>query len=344
MLYNDSLSNINAPYYVHQSQNSANYRHFFKHAIVLDVGLDYNIEIAKAEEYKNNIMRQRGAVFVGAKYSIKNIVFNATVRQEILKSKYIRPQFGVQVSYSDKKNIINTTLSYADKYRLPDFNDLYWQPGGNKNLLPENGYSIEYNIAIQPLNKTSKYQLVFSNAVYYSIIKNNIVWLPISSGLFSPQNIKKTRHYGIETKLENTFSWNNTNAIRFAINYNFNRSSIIIDESNASLNGNFIRYKPQHTIKSYFIFEDKYFNLGFNYLYVGQRFTDDENIKAFQLKPYSLVDLFIAYKGNFKNCYAEFGFKVNNLFNTSYESLRSYALPLRNYNITILFQYKTKLK
>ena len=344
ILYNDSISKIYAPYYTHQSQNSANYRHFFKHQIVLDAGLDYNIEFAKVEEYVSKIVRQRGATFIGAKYSIKQFSFNATMRQEILKTKYIRPQFGINISYADQKNIFSTTLSYADKFRLPDFNDLYWKVGGNKNLLPENGFTVEYSFALQPIKKTSIYQLVWSNSVYYSIINNNIVWSPIVSGLYSPQNIKKTRHYGIESTLGNTISWNKTNALKFSVNYNYNHSTIVKDESNEDLNGNFIRYKPLHTIKSYFVFEDKYFNLGFNYLYVAQRFSDDENIKVFQLKPYSLVDLFIAFKGNFKNVNAEFGFKINNLFNTSYESLRSYAQPTRNYNISIILNYKSILK
>lgn len=344
MLYCDSINKINAPYLIHQSQNSANYRHFFKHNIVLDAGLDYSIEIAKVDEYNGKIMRHRGAAFIGAKYSIYNLTINTTMRQEILKVKYIRPQFGITVSYTDKKNIFSSTLSYADKFRLPDFNDLYWQPGGNKDLLPENGFTAEYSFALRPVKKSSKYQMVFSNSVYYSIIKNNIVWVPIVSGLYSPQNIKKTRHYGIESKIENTISWNQTNALKFSVNYNFNRSTIIQDESNENLNGNFIRYKPQHTIKSYLIFEDKYFNIGFNYLYVGQRFTDDENIKVFELKPYSLVDMFIAFKGNYKSINAEFGFKVNNLFNTQYESLRSYAQPLRNYNVTVILNYKSILK
>ena len=30
MLYHDSINKIYAPYYTHQSQNSANYRHFFR--------------------------------------------------------------------------------------------------------------------------------------------------------------------------------------------------------------------------------------------------------------------------------------------------------------------------
>lgn len=344
ILYHDSINKIYAPYFTHQLQNSINYRHFFKHRIVLDAGLDYNAEFAKVEEYKNKIIRHRGALFAGAKYSIKNFVLNATVRQEILNAKYIRPQFGFNISYSDEKSIVTTSISYADKFRLPDFNDLYWQPGGNKNLLPENGFTLEYNIAVQPFRKSSKNQFTFSNSLYYSVINNNIVWSPVVSGLYSPQNIKKTRHYGIESKIENVFQWNHTNAFKFSVNYNYNHSTILKDNANQELAGNFIRYKPEHSVKSYFIFEDKYFNIGFNYLYTGQRFTDDENIKIFQLKPYSLADLFIAFKGSIKNVHAEFGFKINNLFNTQYESLRSYAQPLRSYNISLILNYKSILK
>jgi iron complex outermembrane receptor protein len=344
LYYNDEASNIKAPYFAHQLQNSLNYRHYFKHSITMDAGLDYIWENAKVTAYNIIANRHRGAAFIGTKYIIKNIELSATVRQEIMKSKYIRPQFGLVIAYTDKKNIFNTSFSYADKYRLPDFNDLFWQPGGNKNLLPESGYTVEYNLNIHPLKKSSPYQLNFSNSIYYSIINNNIVWSPILSGLYTPQNIKKTRHYGIESTLENSIRWNKTNLFKVSINYNYNHSTIIKEASNPALNGHFIRYRPQHTIKSYFIFEDKYFNTGCNILYVSSRFTDDENIKVFQLKPYTLVDLFVAFNGYFKMADAEIAFKVNNISNTKYESLRSYAQPLRNYTISILLNLKTNLK
>ena len=144
--------------------------------------------------------------------------------------------------------------------------------------------------------------------------------------------------------MDNIIQWNTTNLFKVSINYNFNHSLIVKNASNSSLNGHFIRYKPQHTVKSYFVFEDKNFNIGLNYLFVSSRFTDDENIKAFQLKPYSILDFFIAYKGYFKTLNAEISFKVNNVTNTQYESLRSYAQPLRNYVISILINYKSILK
>lgn len=344
MLYNDSLNKIYSPYYSHQFQNSANYRYYFNNSISLDAGVDYMMDYAKVEQYSIVKFRHRGAFFSGIKYVFKGMAVNAVVRQEITKGKYIRPQFGITIAYKDKKEIFNTSFSYADKYRLPDFNDLYWQPGGNINLLPENGFTVEYNFVLHPLKTTAFYQPIFASTVYYSLIKNNIIWTPIASGLYSPLNIQKTKHFGVELKMDNSIQWNTTNLFKVSINYNFNHSLIVKNASNSNLNGHFIRYKPQHTVKSYFVFEDKNFNIGLNYLFVSSRFTDDENIKAFQLKPYSILDLFIAYKGCFKTLNAEISFKVNNVTNTQYESLRSYAQPLRNYVISIFINYKSILK
>ncbi|MBK9329303.1 MAG: TonB-dependent receptor [Sphingobacteriales bacterium] len=342
MLYHDSIRKIYAPYSVHQLQNSVNYRHFFKRGVVLDAGMDYNLDIARVTEYQRITVRQhRGALFAGARYSIRNIKLSASMRQEVTSGKYIRPQFGVSLSYSDNKNIVNTSFSYADKFRYPDLNDLYWQPGGNKNLLPEHGYSVEYNLQLNPVKKTSRYKMVLGSSLYYSMIYNTIVWVPESSGLYSPQNIKKTRHYGIETKWENTVSWNSTNALRFSVNYNYNRAVIAEDASNADLNGNNIRYKPVHSIKSNLMFEDNYFNMGINYLYVGKRFSDDENSTAFQLPAYSLVDMFFAVKIPSKYIHTELVVKLNNMANVRYENLRSYAQPLRNYVFSLILTYKS---
>lgn len=342
MLYHDSIQRIYAPYYMHGFQNSINYRHFFKCGVVMDAGTDYNLNLARVTEYQHETVQQhRGALFAGAKYSIKNVTLNASMRQEIATGKYIRPQFGVSLSYSDNRNIMTTSVSYADKFRYPDLNDLYWQPGGNKQLLPEHGYSVEYNLQLSPVKKTSVYQMMLSGSAYYSAIYNNIVWVPESSGLYSPQNIKKTKHYGVETKWENTISWNTTNVLRFSVNYNYNRAVIAEDVSNAGLNGNNIRYKPIHSVKSFIVLEDKYFSMGMNYLYVGKRYSDDENIKAFQLKAYSLVDMFVSARLPGKHVDAECVVKINNIANARYENLRGYAQPLRSFLISFILTYKS---
>ncbi|MFN8238034.1 MAG: TonB-dependent receptor plug domain-containing protein [Chitinophagales bacterium] len=342
MLYHDSIQRIYAPYYMHGLQNSINYRHFFKCGVVMDAGTDYTLNLARVTEYQHATVQQhRGALFAGAKYSIKNVTLNASMRQEIAAGKYIRPQFGVELSYSDKRKIMTTSVSYADKFRYPDLNDLYWQPGGNKQLLPEHGYSVEYNLQLSPLKEASAYRMMLSGSAYHSAIYNNIVWVPESSGWYSPQNIKKTIHYGVETKWENTISWNTTNALRFSVNYNFIRAVIAEDESNAGLNGNNIRYKPVHSVKSFVVFEDKYFSMGMNYLYVGKRYSDDENIKAFQLNAYSLVDMFVSARLPGKYVDAECVVKINNIANARYENLRGYAQPLRSFLISFILTYKS---
>ncbi len=344
LLYNDSVNKIIEPYYIHQFQNSINYRKQCKHQVIVDAGFDYQLQTANVTAYKNQIIQHRAAVFLGVKYPIKSFEITVGTRQELVTVKYLRPQFNIQLSYKDKKDIVFSSLSFSDKFRYPDLNDLYWKPGGNPSLKPENGYALEYNVTCMPIKKVKHYQLEISNAIYFMMINNNIVWSPSFSGLYAPQNIKKTRHWGIESTLKQTIILNDINRILFNINYNYNNSIIVDDESNRSNNGNQMRYKAPHTIKSFFVFQDTHFNIGCNFLYVGKRFTDEENIPIFQLKPYQLIDLFIAYKGNYRWLQSEFIFKVNNLTNTSYESVRNYAQPLRNYMISIILHTKTKLK
>src|SRR5207247_1685622 len=74
----------------------------------------------------------------------------------------------------------------ARNYRTPSLNDLYWTPGGNPDLLPENGLSEEISL-MHDLLKTS-----FSNKAtitfYHHDIQNQITWLP-DLVYWAPKNV-----------------------------------------------------------------------------------------------------------------------------------------------------------
>ena len=176
--------------------------------------------------------------------------------------------------------------------------------------------------------------------IYYSKIKNNIVWTPITNVIWSPKNLKSTQLYGIESEAAYAFHVSDNFYLRFKAIYNFNRAQIIEDANNADLKGNFLRYKPQHTFKANFYTEQKYIGIGLNYIYTSSRFTDEENFEYFILKPYHLLDAFITFKGVIKEEHSiQFIFKINNITNTSYESIRSYAQPQRYYSLSFIYNF-----
>ena len=161
----------------------------------------------------------------------------------------------------------------------------------------------------------------------------------MNSVIWSPKNIKTTQLYGSEIQVK--YAVQQAEKFNFFINtiYSFNRAEIVKDINNSGLKGNFLRYKPQHTFKSNFYVEQKYIGLGADYMFASLKYTDEENFDFFALKPYHLLDAYITFKGAIKKHELQFMFKVNNITNTSYESIRSYAQPLRNYSITFIYNF-----
>ncbi len=339
-LYSDSLFGIDASYAMYKLTNSINYRHYFKNRVILDAGADYYYDRAKITNYHSIVNEQRAGLFAGVKYNKKEWTFSASVRQEIHRYRYFRPLFSAEIVYNHPSGRIQTGINYADKYRIPDLNDKYWQPGGNPELTPENGWTLEWNQQFELLPLHHKHQLQFSYSGYYTRIKDNIVWTPLTATLWSPRNVKNTQHTGIEARLSNMLQATATIRIHTSILYHYNHSTVTKDYNPLS-EGNFIRYKPQHSLKINTSLEDRNFMLGFNYNYISARFTDEENNPFYALKAYHLLDMFIGFKLSYKSFTPQFQFQVNNLLNTRYETIRSYAQPLRNFQIRILFNYTT---
>ena len=91
----------------------------------------------------------------------------------------------------------------ARNYHHPTLNDMYWQPGGNPDLSPEEGYSrvkhqcyweTQLRLRSAP-SATRAYRVLFAQ------INNWILWLPGFKGYWEPVNVAEVRSYGLEYQL-----------------------------------------------------------------------------------------------------------------------------------------------
>ncbi len=342
----DTFLFINSNYKTNRISNSFLVNNAFKHNLSLHSGYFYNVNIANVKEYVKKVTDHIGEVYSQLNWDNKRFKAIVKITQPFSSIKYVRPQFSAEAGYSTKENkniIYKTSISYNDKYRFPDLNDRYWNPGGNPNLKPEFGLSINSSNSIEA-HKSNHY-FYSSIDIYYTKIKNNIVWTPVTNIIWSPKNLKSTQLYGIESQATYLYNKHDKIYVYLKTVYNFNRAQITEDANNADLIGNYLRYKPQHTFKANFYIEQKYIGIGLNYIYTSTRFTDEENFEYFALKPYHLLDAYLAFRGTIKEEHElQFIFKINNIANTSYESIRSYAQPLRNYTISFIYNFSKLLK
>lgn len=260
-----------------------------------------------------------------------SLLFN----EELLGNKPspFMPSFSVE--YKVFKNTdIKLRGAIARNFHYPSLNDLYWHPGGNSKLLPENGLTYEGGIKFS--SKPSNFKADIDITLFASEIENWIMWLPHLKGYWEPINLQLVNAKGAEvsvlivSKVERV-------TLKLQGNYSYTRSSIenaggtIRPESQ----GKQLPFIPVHSggiVVSAFW---KHFYLVYSFTHFSERFTTtSNNPNSFRkLYPYYMSSASVGR--DFSAFKSRFGIqlRVDNLLNESYQSILWRPMPGRNYSL-----------
>ena len=129
-----------------------------------------------------------------------------TARYDIVDGKSMGVFPTATVSYHFPKGF-DLTLGYSHNYRNPSLNDLYWYPGGNPDLRPENGRTVD--LAFRYHFSKNGVKLDFRTGVYASKVKDWIQWVPTSYRYWVPQNVAEVFARGVESHLDFNYALGN---------------------------------------------------------------------------------------------------------------------------------------
>lgn len=301
-----------------------------------NVGLNNTYNEAITKNYLKNPLQNRTALFASYRINNKKDTWRGTtsVRQEFISNgdNPFTASAGIE-GWLFKKIRLRSNVS--KNYRLPTFNDLYWTPGGNPNLLPENGWSQEAGVAfIHCVNKISLEAEVtgFSNKV-----DNWIMWIPDNFGQWSPKNVLSVWSRGLEYDLKTHYNIGKVK-LHLAVRYQFilSTNEKTNPGSEASLQKQLI-YVPAEKAQGSIGGSYKGFRLSFSYNYVGYRYTTSDNIQY--LKPYHLCNVDLGKEFILTNVKIRAFMQVNNVWNESYQIIAYYPMPGRYYQMGITINY-----
>jgi vitamin B12 transporter len=301
------------------------------------LGLNYTNYIGSTLNYvKPNRNLNKEAVLLGynLNYFEQKLQFDLNIRQEFSSAFNIPLTGSTGISYQLLKHI-KLKANTAKVYRLPTLNDLYWNPGGNPNLKPEEGYTYEGSIEVK---LPYKHFLLETEMTYLDKnISNWIYWVPGASGNPTPINLMKVYSRGTETssRISHTFNKLKTQ-IGFNSAYVLSTSTESNLENDASVNKQLI-YTPRYNYGGNFSLTYNKFNISYYHNYVGYRFTTSDNTSW--LKPYHISNLKIRYQTSFQKLTLVTSFHINNLFNSNYMVMAQRPMPLRNYEISLTLIY-----
>jgi vitamin B12 transporter len=228
--------------------------------------------------------------------------------------------FSLDAAYQVTKQY-EIQINGSKNYRVPTFNDLYWRPGGNLDLVPESSYQVDFG---QQFNFE---YFNFKLNGYYINTEGLIQWQPDTNGFWSPINVAESQSYGTELELESHYK---IKAHHFNVNAHYSYTVSENMETKKQL-----IYVPFHKGNASLAYGYKNFNMYYQHLFNGEVF-----IIGSTLKGYNIGNVGLGYTLNEKGIINyEINFKVNNLYNTYYENVALRPMPNRNYQIQTIIKF-----
>jgi len=306
-------------------------------------GLDAEFNNVKSNNYNDVKTRATTSLYVGLKKQFwGNLTLDMLMRSELTDGTLlpVMPLFGLNYQLLKSEDLyIRSTVSR--NYHLPTLNDLYWYPGGNINLKPEDGWQAELGINYL---KSFNNNVVFSSDVsgFYSLITDWIQWKPTDYRYWTPENIADVIVRGLEASMQVSGRMSNW-YYRVSGEYAYTKTT---DESRLAqeegYSGRQLIYIPVHHGSFFFYGEFKSWSLSWNSVITGERTTTMNPADAYRnsLPAYWLNDFQAGKKWKLKNVNFQIQAKVNNLFDVNYQAVLWRAMPGRNFEIILKLDVK----
>lgn len=286
----------------------------FSQKITFNTLFDYTHTKGFGSDLNENRRGVFSSVFLMKHQLLNQLSYEINFRKEVTNNYESPFLYSIGLHYNATK-YYHLKFNYSKNFRIPTFNDLYWQQGGNPDLKPETAHQFELSQEIK-LKNTS-----LSVTGFYNSLTDLISWKPNEMGLWQPINTEKVTAYGLEANLNYKRKLNSNHSIELGTNYSYTISE------NEQTQKQLI-YVPYHKMTASVAYSYKKITFYSNYLFNGQVFTSLDN--GYKLKEYTVVNSGIEYDV-FKKC--TLGFRVQNVFNENYQSVAQRPFPGRNYTL-----------
>jgi vitamin B12 transporter len=337
MNYNSDTSNIHSIISSRLIQAELEYRYQLNANITLLAGTQAILQQARSDNFIDPVIHQNKIGFFlssNIKLFQKKLILVPSIRKDWVNTWIpFTPSLGADYHIA-KILKLHGLASY--NYRVPSLNDLYWNPGGNPSLKPENGWGYEGGIALEKtIRKIKFYQDV---TAYTRTISDWILWTP-SYGIWTPENIQQVWSRGIESETRITipvssFSLQLRNS--FAYTKSTNESDLASTDERS---GKQLIYVPlyKNSLTAAVLF--KKINIGTIYNYTSWSFIASDN--SDYINPYHLFDGYATLNLNVAKTKSTVSInaRINNIFNTHYQVVASRPMPLRNYQLTLTYTF-----
>ncbi|TAJ08125.1 TonB-dependent receptor [Marinilabiliaceae bacterium JC017] len=310
-----------------------NYRIFLSEEFSADLGSTFNYTTADVDAYQEKKAEHTLGLLAALKYYSEKVRGNITIRQDWSNTFSSDLLGNIGISFMPMGEDWGIRAAFSQKFRKPTFNDLFWVPGGNPDLKPERGYSSELGTNYS-LNAGKAGQFTFDLSYYYTPIENMIAWRP-DGALWYAENYFKVLTEGVDISVDHKMLFGKVN-LHSGISLSYNDA--VIEETtdnNEQKEGQPLYYAPKWLSNAFTeVSRDKWHAL-VSWRFTSKRYYDDN----YTLDPYWLLNANVGYSVALRDQMVRVSGSVDNILNASYQSVRSYPMPGRTFQIRLKYSF-----
>lgn len=257
--------------------------------------------------------QQRRIALAGA--ITRNMVGNRLIASAQLRAEQVNATFvwlpGAGISYSVRP-WLQLRANAQRTYRVPTLNELYYFPGGNPRLRPEQGWTQDAGYTLQQQHK--RWHLQHEGAIFNRQMKDWIMWL--GGAVWTPHNIAAVHSRGTETNTRLTYR-----TATYALHVTAATSYILATTTSSYIAqdgsiGRQIPYTPRYNMRAGLGATAGAWSIDYFHLYTGYRFTTTD--ESAWLEPYHTGNIIAAWTHRLRQHTLSANLQCNNIWNARY--------------------------
>lgn len=251
--------------------------------------------------------------------------------------KRLSPAISLSYRLLSKQNL-RVRASYKDIFRVPTFNDLYYDRIGNKNLANEK--TQQYNLGLAWSSSFPALALDYISLTadgYYNTVKDKIVAIP-TMFVWKMMNMGEVEIKGLDATASARFRLPAAMFLQVDGSYSWQNAIDMTDETSKTYK-NQLPYTPKHTTNVSVSWENPWVNVSWLLTSVGERYILPQNLESNRIEGYTEQQLSFSHLFTFRKSSLRLQADIINLGDVTYDVIRFYPMPGRSFRASIRYIY-----
>lgn len=319
--------------HIFQPEAQVSYKPSASLSLIMEAGA--LLTSAVTESYDDTKITEQYTLSSSAVFNQNNWLLQGVIRSGVFNGDALPllPSILVRKSFTKLPSI---RFEASSVYRNPTLNDLYWKPGGNTELQPEQGY--HFSAGLDKIFSSESFFIKTEAGIFYTDMHNLLTWIPDAKGIYYAMNLERVQSKGLEGSILVRSCFNKIN---FRISFHGQYNPAVLKESSVMLapgiNKQLI-YTPLVLAKGQAEITWQQFSLRYFHSYTGYRYVTQDH--SYYLEPYMLGEVMLSWDKQFKRTGFTVYFNVKNCWDGPYQVIALRAMPGRYFESGILFKLR----